>query len=271
MSKYSLVAISILIIIASCEEVVNIDLNSANPAFVVEGKMYKDSTCLVRLTQTTSYFSLEEPQCIEDASIIINDGTSHQELSYTGNGFYIGDSVIGTEGKNYEIEIVHDGIIYEGISYMPQKTNLISVSYTKSQSQSILNPNAETVFTITCEFSDNPDADNFYLVRFISDGAMAEDSYYLLTEEKTNDGIINNTNNIISFSESIFYEGGEIDVQVFSIDKSVYNYFLQLNDILFWKRRVMPPTPYNPISNITNGALGYFAAWAFDSRRIILE
>jgi hypothetical protein len=69
----------------------------------------------------------------------------------------------------------------------------------------------------------------------------------------------------------MFYEGGEAEVQVFSLDESVYNYFLQLNDILYWKRRVMPPTPYNPKSNISNGALGYFAAWAYDSRKIMLE
>jgi hypothetical protein len=33
----------------------------------------------------------------------------------------------------------------------------------------------------------------------------------------------------------------------------------------------MPPTPYNPKSNISNGALGYFAAWSYDSEKILLE
>jgi hypothetical protein len=69
----------------------------------------------------------------------------------------------------------------------------------------------------------------------------------------------------------MFYGGGEAEVQVFSIDESVYNYFLQLNDVLYWKRRLMPPTPYNPKSNISNGALGYFAAWSYDSEKILLE
>ena len=110
------------------------------------------------------------------------------------------------------------------------------------------------------------------MIRYISDGEMVENSYYLLTEKNANDGVINSVNDgIISFSESVFFEGGEVEVQLFSIDESVYNYFMQLNDVLFWKRRVIPPTPYNPISNINNGALGYFAAWAYDSETIILE
>jgi hypothetical protein len=271
MFKFCLTVIFISAILCSCEEVINIDLNSANPVFVVEGKIYQDSTCLVRLTMTTSYFSPVLPQVIENASITLSDGISMEELVYEGNGYYSGNSIIGTEGRNYTLEIVHDGIIYESNSFMPQKTTLTSIRYTKSQSPTILNPYGETVFAITCKFADNPANDSFYMIRIIADGTMAEDSYYLLTEEKANDGIFNNTDNLISFTESIFFDGGEVDVQLFAIDESVYNYFLQLNDILFWKRRVMPPTPYNPVSNITNGALGYFAAWTFDSETVILE
>jgi hypothetical protein len=268
--KYIYIAISSLIILASCEEVIVIDLNTANPAFVVEAIIYKDSVSVVRLTRTTSYFSMEQPLVIENARVKISDGSLSEELTYVGNGYYAGKTIIGTEGKGYEIEILHDGIIYKGISSMPVKTDLIAVRFGKDDSQSPLNPYGETVFTITCEFADNPDIDNFYMIRFISDGKLLE-RYYLLTEKSSNSGDINNINNHISFSESIFFEGGEVDVQLLSIDKSVYNYFMQLSDVLFWKRRVMPPTPYNPKSNINNEALGYFAAWSFDSKKIILE
>jgi hypothetical protein len=272
MHKYSLVAVIIFIILTSCEEVIDVDLNSANPAFVVEAIIYKDSVSLVRLTQTTSYFSLEEPGLIENASILISDGTSSEELNYTGNGYYAGNTIIGTEERIYEIEILHDGVIYEGISFMPLKTDIISISFNKSEEQSPLNPYGETVFTIKCEFRDDPDIDNYYMIRFITtDGALIE-RYYLLTENSSNSGSINNVdNNTIIFSESIFYDGGEVEVQLFSIDESVYNFFMQLTDVLFWKRRVISPTPYNPESNINNDALGYFAAWSYDSEAIILE
>ncbi len=154
---------------------------------------------------------------------------------------------------------------------MPVKTDIISVSYDKYEDQSTLNPLGETVFTIICEFSDNPDIDNFYMIKYLEDGKMIEKNYFMITERDAIGGSFNIENDIISFSESIFYDGGEVEVQVFSIDESVYNYFMQLNDILFWKRRIMPPTPYNPSSNINNGALGYFAALAYDSEIIILE
>jgi hypothetical protein len=268
--KYIYIVISFIFFLASCEEVIVVDLNTANPALVVEAIIYKDSVCLVRLTRTTSYFSIEQPVFIENASVKISDGALSEELSYKGNGYYTGNTIIGTEGRTYEIEIMRDGITYKGISSMPLKTDLIAVRFGKDNSQSPLNTYGETVFTFTCEFVDDPDKNNFYMIRFVSDGALLE-RYYLLTETSSNSGDINKINGVISFSESVFFEGGLVDVQLLSIDESVYNYFMQLSDILFWKRRVMPPTPYNPKSNISNGALGYFAAWAIDSESIILE
>jgi hypothetical protein len=264
------VVICILLIFASCEEVIKVDLNTSNPAFVVEAIIYKDSLCHVRLTKTTSYFSVEGPAVIEDAIVIIRDGSLSEELTYRGNGYYYGNNMIGTQEKTYEIEIMHKGIIYTGISYMPVKSLLTAVRFGKDDSQSPLNPNGKTVFTIICDFIDNPETDNYYMIKFVSDGSLLE-RYYLLTEISANSGEISCTNGIINFSESIFFEGGEVEVQLFSIDKSVYNYFMQLSDILFWKRRVMPPTPYNPKSNVDNGALGYFAAWSYDSWKIVLE
>ncbi len=277
MRKYFLFALSLLIILTSCEEVIYVDLNNANPEFVVEATIFKDSVSLVHLTHTTSYFSNEEPDFIEDASIIISDGTSLEELNYIGKGYYIGNNIIGTEDKVYKIEITLDGITYEGISYMPVKTNIVSVSFSKDNTQSIFNPNGETIFTIICEFIDDPDKDNFYMIRYLLEGRVLKDSYYLLTEHYAVNGTLENLNtnsadyDTLRFSEWMFYEGGNAEVQIFCIDKSVYNYFVQLNDVLYWKRRFTPPTPYNPISNINNGALGYFAAWAYDSKTIMLE
>lgn len=115
------------------------------------------------------------------------------------------------------------------------------------------------------------------MIRYILDGTVLKDSYYLVTEQNAGNGTINSSNinnadnDTLRFSEWLFYEGGEVEVQVFSFDESVYNYFMQLNDVLFWKRKVMPPAQYNPVSNINNRALGYFAALSYDSRKIMLE
>jgi hypothetical protein len=271
MGRYSIYCFVIIILLSSCEKVINVDLNSSDPAFVVEAVIYKDSVSLVRLTRTISYFSTDQPGLIEDASIKIDDGNSSEELIYKGNGYYVGKNIIGTEGKVYQVEILYNGKIYRGKSLMPVKAEIGYIQYSKSDSPGIMNPEGKTVFTIMCEFRDDPDINNYYMIQFISEGKLLE-RYYLLTENKSNSGSINSTtDDIIRFSESLFFDGGEVEVYLYSIDESVYNYFLQLSDILYWKRRVMPPTPYNPESNIDNNALGYFATWTCDSVKIMLQ
>jgi hypothetical protein len=277
MNKFSLIALLLLIILTSCEEVIEVGLNSSDPAFVVEAVIYKDSVTLVRLTTTTSYYSVGEPEFITDASIKISDGISNEELIYKGNGYYSGSSIHGVEGRNYVIEILHDGILYKSISSMPFKTDIVSVGYSRNNTQTIYNPSGKTMFVIRCEFIDDPEADNYYMIRYILDGKVLTGSYYLLTEQTAVNGSLDifsvnrADQDTIRFEEWMFYEGGMGEVQVFSIDKSVYDYFVQLNDVLFWKRRYNPPATYNPVSNINNGALGYFAAWTFDSQKLILE
>jgi hypothetical protein len=261
-----------VVLFASCEEVIRVDLNSSNPAFVVEASIYKDSVTHVRLSTTTSFFSMEQPDYIEDASITISDGISLEGLAHQGYGVYEGGILVGTEGRTYVLNVSYQGVVYTATSFMHTKTDLIALRVFKDDSESIFNPDGESVFTIHCEFVDDPEIDNFYMIRFVSNGVLLKGSnYYLLTEETANHGSFNNTDNTISFSESIFFDGGDVDVELFTIDKPVYNYFKQLDEVLFWKRRVLPPTPYNPLSNIDKGVLGFFAAWAQDSRRVMLE
>jgi len=272
MVKNILFTLTFLILLTSCEEVIQIDLNSANPAFVVEAKIQHDSVAQVRLTRTTSYFSQERPGFIDNAKVYLSDGSSREELIYQENGNYKGDTLTGIQNRSYTIEILHDGKTYQGVSTLPAKTEIISIRYFKGETPTILNPNGEIVYTIQFEFVDDPEVSNFYMVSFVREGKMIENRYFLFTENITNGGSLEKFGgNIFSFAESIFTTEGEVTVNLFSIDEPVYNYFMRLDDVLFWKRRVMPPTPYNPVSNVDNGALGYFAAWGLDTKRVLLE
>ena len=69
---------------------------------------------------------------------------------------------------------------------MPVKTDIISVRYSKNNEQTIFNPKGETMFVIKCEFIDDPEADNYYMIRYILDGKVLAGSYYLLTEKSVN-------------------------------------------------------------------------------------
>lgn len=278
MNRFSIIYRCILLFLVSslffysCEELVVIDLNSSKPAFVVEAILNKDSLCKVHLTQTSGYFSNDDPVIIEDATIKIATDNSSEELIYSGKGYYKGSDITGTVGKSYSLEIIRDGLVYSGNSQLPEIAKISNALFFKSIEKNIFNPNGDTVYTITIEFNDFPEQENYYMVRYLRDGKLLEDRYFMLTENSSNGGNFEYIgDNSYRFSESIFCESGMVDVQLVSMDKALFNYFFQLDDILFWKRRAMPPTPYNPASNISNNALGYFAAWGIDSKSIFLQ
>lgn len=272
MNRYIYIIFTALFVLTSCEEVIEIDLNTSSSELVIEATICQDSVCMACLTRTANYFSNEYPDFVEDASVSIHNGNISEELTYSGNGVYRGNLIVGTPGLSYEIVIAHNGISYSSSSSMPLETKITQLSYSKSNEQSILNPEGKTGFTISFSFIDDPQEDNYYMITYTEDGKMIERRYFMLTENSINGGSIEYTDpDTFRFSEFIFYEGGIVDVKLFTIDESVYNYFFQLDDILFWKRRYLPPVPYNPLSNFSNEALGYFAAWTCDSETLILE
>lgn len=126
--KYTYLLLLLAAFIVACEEVIHIDLNEANPALVVEAVINKDSTMIVRISKTTSYFDAGQAEVIADALISISDDQGNSEtLIYDNKGYYYGTSIVGTEDTSYDIEIDYKGTVYTSQSYMPPATELLSL------------------------------------------------------------------------------------------------------------------------------------------------
>jgi hypothetical protein len=63
-------------------------------------------------------------------------------------------------------------------------------------------------------------------------------------------------------------------VELLTLDKSTYDYYSTLSNVLT-EGDTGPPmmmtTPANPNSNLSNGALGYFGAFAVRSDSIVIQ
>ena len=63
--------------------------------------------------------------------------------------------------------------------------------------------------------------------------------------------------------------GSNYRVELLSLDKQTYGYFRTLEDLLYINP-LFGSTPANPNNNLSNGALGYFGAYAVSSKTIII-
>ena len=252
----NIVAVLMIVILASCEKVIDIDLNSSNPVLVAEGVIDNESPAWIRLSYTTDYFDTEQAKFEQGAFVIISDNTGQTEtLEYVSDGLYQGKDLIGSTDNQYTISIFKDGVEYEASSKLFPPSEILSVSFEKNDNQK---PGQDETYIITINFKDDPSTKNYYLIKYQTSEEVEDDAnnYYLIDDE-----YYENTGEIeYSPFRTNFEIGDEVLIELYSIDKDTYIYYSELDDA---GGGMMggSSTPYNPKSNFGNDVMGYFAAW----------
>lgn len=261
----SLFALLVLLTITSCEEVIELDLNSASPVVVAEGYMEKDSVCQVRLTYTTDYFHDESPLVIEDATVSIANNFGESEiLVYQSDGVYSGDTLRGSVLTDYTATIETGGQLYTGSSSLMPVPEIISITYEEA-GFGLTKPGEETPLVLTISLRNDQTLPDNYMLKFKQNGAAAGDSFQLLTDRYTSSAEEVQYNSMMLQ----FYPGDTVYVEIYAIDEETYRYYSQLNDAI-GGGMALSSTPYNPASNLGNNLLGYFMARSRSDSTFIL-
>jgi hypothetical protein len=121
-------------------------------------------------------------------------------------------------------------------------------------------------------FKDPPEPGNYYRLNAKSSTLIPADSidgrrYRLYTDKLTNGNEM--TERIRAGGQ--VQPGDTITLELLSIDKASYDYFSTLRDILSSDRSPTSLSPANPNTNLSNGSLGYFSAFAMDTKKIVLK
>jgi len=251
---------AILVLFSSCQKIVNIDLNSSAPKYVIEG-VITDSTgpFHVQLTRSGSYFNQPILPPVSDAVIIISDDKGNTDtLKEKQAGLYFTSKISGIPGYNYSLKVITDNNQFEASTSMKSHVNIDSLSVEKTQGTG-----GKLRLRVMCHFHDPANEKNYYRIKFYTNGKSNSDNYRLYDDQYTN-------------GEKIDFRAGGVElgdtavVELMSIDKKAFDYFHTLDEIL----RTNPffgSTPANPNTNLTNGALGYFAAYAVSFKSIIIR
>ncbi|WP_372772818.1 DUF4249 domain-containing protein [Mangrovibacterium sp.] len=250
---------------ASCEEVIEIDLNSASPKLVAEGLIEKDSVAWIRLSYTTDYFATDQTTYAEDATVVLYDQSGRSEkLNYYGDGLYKGEILKGKVNEDYRISVEESGSTYQAATRLMAPSKIYSVSFEEQEAK---RPGETTSnYELTINFSDDPETDNYYLIKFwINDTLYADNYIYLKDSYYTTDKVVEYSPFRIEFEQN-----DRVFVKLYSIDEDSYTYFNQLNDIS-GSEMGGSSTPYNPQSNFGSDVLGYFMATSHDSISVIVR
>ncbi len=254
----------------SCTDVITVDLNTAEPRIVIEG-VITDQPGPYRVTihKTTDYFKPGDFPPVSGAVVRISDNTGNSELlQETDTGIYITTDIQGVSGKTYTLSVESEGENYTAFSTMPEALELDSLTFFADEDY-------PDEYSVVCFFQDRVDIEDYIRLKVFKEGVLSQE--YYLYDDRLTDGMYID----YEFFEETFYSGNEIKVDLLTFDRSVYEYFSTLWNIVTYDEgedddddgggEALWGQPANPLSNLTNNALGYFGAVTVKTYTIIIQ
>jgi len=269
MKKATLLLVLLLsVFFTSCEEVVDVDLDTAPPKLVIEaainwqkGTNGKQQT--IKLTTTTGYFENVIPT-VSGATIFVKNSQNEQfnfnEVPKTGR--YVCTNFKPVINETYTLTVIYSGITYTATETMQAVAPITRIE--QNNEGGFTGKDIET----KAFFTDPADATNFYLFKYVYSHKIT--STYYVSEDKFFQG-----NEYFSLSDDDDLKAGdEVEITHYGISKQYYNYMSILVSIagsnVGGPFQSPPATVKGNIINTTDKAnypLGYFSLSETDYKK----
>jgi hypothetical protein len=257
------------LLLASCQDVIDIELRDSDRRYVIEGAVTQGvDSVIVRVSRTTSFFDTAAPEAITDATVTLTlpDG-SQQILEHLEDGYYIVRGLNPVSNATYSLNVQVDGQTFSASAYMPNPVLLDSLTYRPEQNLFGPPPEGPPRFNVFMHFQD-PLTTDYYRAKYARNGKEKDnlDDLQLFDDALTNGNYIE----IPIFSQT-YKMGDTVDVDLLNMDAASYT-FLETFVSAASSDAGSPfsAAPDNPISNIEGGALGVFAAYARSEMQVII-
>lgn len=249
--------------IVSCEDVIDVELNSTEPRIVIEGKIgERGSQYSVTISKTGDYFEPSTFPRVSGAFVKIyceygNQGTLFEQEEL---GLYMNSSFRSLPGRFRRLRVEVDGEVYTATSTMPYPIGISRLAYEYNEGGGFYDEG----YVLFCYFNDPVGRDDYCRLVVERNGEDIDD--YKMYDGKWSDG------KEVRFDWGGFDLGDELVVKLFTLDEPVYDYFVTLANVVASDvSSESGSSPANPNSNLSNGALGYFSAYTVRKAIIVIE
>lgn len=267
------------LLLNSCgEEEIDLKLKSSQTRLVVDGLITTDTMAhCVRLSLSGDYFCNQPLPAVSGALVTLSDGQETITLDESNEipgCYYTPEDYFGKQNHLYTLEI--SGISMAGINPADRFTAqsylspLVLVDSVAIDYHKIWN-----LWKILLYCSDPKDYSNYYLFKVYRNDQLITDKYSEMTvvEDRFFDG--NDAQGVWIFGLDAEDEtenlqpGDVIMVESLMIDKAYYDYVYAAQIETLPKDPIFSGDPANVPGNISNGALGIFAACAITRNTIV--
>jgi len=215
----------------------------------------------VKLSQTVNFSDPNLFPPVTGAVLRITDATAGYTDSLIENvpGTYTTRNLQqGIPGHLYQLFISSGGQTYTASSTMPMPVTLDSVTF---YSSSIF---GKTRTNAVVDFQDPMGLKNFYtFTEFVNDRVV--DRTFDFSDRLSDGKYVH----LQLFNDSTINPGDNVRIEMHCVDNPVWQYFNTLGQAR--DNNSQSVTPANPLSNISNNALGYFSAQTIQKKEAVFS
>lgn len=251
-----------LFISFGCKKIINVHLNNAPPQIVIVGAVTNQpGPYTVTLSTTVNYTAENIFPAVSGALVTITGNSITDTLTETSPGNYTTHTLVGAPGNSYQLKVVSGGQTYTSISTMPQPVPLDSVGYE-------FDAFSHKRINAVAYFQDPAGVPNYYEFIEYNNGIQFQNHRGVsVFSDRLSDGkYIKHTLDDDSTDLNV---GNTVTIQMNCLDLNVYNY-LYTQNLITRQNDFQSPTPDNPTGNISNHALGYFAAYTTEKKSVFI-
>lgn len=269
-------------VFCSCTAPIDINTRNSEPVIVIYGCLTDENIHQsVRITASSPYFDGKENRNVADADVRIKDSEGNEyALEYRQNGYYASRVKFAVRPEvtyflTVEVDFNADGVTerYEAVTTVPP---LLALDSVEIKPLSIM---GYRHFSLKIYAQDPPGTDNYYLFRFFINDSLSNDriSEFIISEDRLfKDEYINGLN--IFYFEDItdkdvveknkdkdraymVLSGDRIRLRTMNIEMGYFRFINQCTSEMRGENPMFGGPPSNIITNITNGAAGYFTGY----------
>lgn len=265
-----LLLLSFVIVLTSCQKVIDIDVSDTEPKLVIEA-LYDAVTqkVSVNISKTVNVFSATNSfPVVNGATVkIIDENNLSLTLNEEGEGRYTLENYAPIYNSLYKLQVLVEGVIYEAQDSLVSVVPLDSLRF-QFQEGSLFFEEGNLVFF---DYSDPLDENNFFRVRLKYNGEA-------LTNPRDQMLFVNGPNKSSEQSIPIYWKVFESNdtVQVDLLSYSQHSYFYYSDFFNVLSKSPVVAAPANPRPHWTNDTdeklecLGNFTAFGYDSKTIVI-
>lgn len=242
----------------SCEDKIDVNLNDADPRLVIEADLTNLSRNQeIKISRTVAFDENRAFEPVDQAEVIVRSSTGRvYTFESIGNGKYRHANMMVNAMQEYTLLVRLDGKEYTATSRAPRFVEIDSLGITK---ETILN---DDYYFINLSFDDPGGEDNYYKYSISTNGEPFK--FNTVFSDKFNDGL--HVKHQLGGRNIEFENGDSINLRRYSLAKDVYTYWSE-----YQSTNPGSASPANPKSNISNGALGYFAVSTVKEYKITIQ